>query len=956
MMLLLLGTLFLLEHFCFGFLSEQGLIVGMHNPASIKEVTENPENSTSPFSVADLLTIYPSDIKITSLASDPNKGVFFVAQNNTIFIWQDDHEVPNFSTVYNKMYAEIEQIAFDYITGNLYWCDSLHNWIALKPAYDFREMIFKVVIQKDLYNPKGLALDPEDGLMFFSDNGPNPRIERASLDGQDRVVIVYRGILRVVSLTVDTDNDKLYWADHDRQTLEGCDYDGSNRRVIRRMNEVPLSSLIYHEDSLYVVSLNTMNLYEIDITSDALLDISKFPSGQPYTVNVYHTESTKSFKDPCLTLHCDHICINTKSGPTCVCSDGFELNRDGKTCTDISYIMDGMFIVSNASMFAMHRLHSVDGQRSVLHSVQLPVTNIETFDVDTKTKTIYFVDGGSRSLKKHDIVSLITNTLTSVSSATVTDLSFDWISKRLGWIEPTLSSIRSFSINAQASATVYTNLQEPTSLTIDPHNGVLYWISGTSVRTIVQGSWTRDIPQVLITAANLHNPTSLQFDVKTNRLYWLDRSVIKSSMTNGRDIKSHINTKGAIKTIAYKDFFGWINKKEIYFARSIFKNADITFNTVQNAKDIAVFDSTLQEDRRGTCHIQNGHCGGLCVPEENGRRCECDIGLHLQKDQSCDNDVLLSNFIVVTDFTHGRILQVDFQTGTVIKLPITANRSPGLVLEKSTTTLFYCETFTKSIKYTTLQGDNTTYFYTTGSSYADRLAIDYSTGNLYYTAVGPTTSQSYIGVVHRSTSLHKTLIYNLHSPKDIALYSSKGYVFWTEFGNTAQIVRANMDGTSKSFIAKKQIGWPNGLTLDFKTNRLYWTDGYYNRIESSDLNAGNRQVLATDNDAHLMSIVIHGQFLYYTAWNRQRITKINKITGLKVPFMLDYPEIGRLDSLDIYTDDIRDVSSSCSNLNGLCSTFCFPTPNGRTCGCQDNVKLQSDQLTCEGDVRRCIIP
>lgn len=49
-----------------------------------------------------------------------------------------------------------------------------------------------------------------------------------------------------------------------------------------------------------------------------------------------------------------------------------------------------------------------------------------------------------------------------------------------------------------------------------------------------------------------------------------------------------------------QDFFGWINKKEIYFARSISKDADITFNTVQNAKDIAVFDSTLQEDRRGS--------------------------------------------------------------------------------------------------------------------------------------------------------------------------------------------------------------------------------------------------------------------------------------------------------------------------------------------------------------------
>lgn len=39
----------------------------------------------------------------------------------------------------------------------------------------------------------------------------------------------------------------------------------------------------------------------------------------------------------------------------------------------------------------------------------------------------------------------------------------------------------------------------------------------------------------------------------------------------------------------------------------------------------------------GTCQILNGGCGELCVPEENGRRCECDIGLQLQPDQSCDS-------------------------------------------------------------------------------------------------------------------------------------------------------------------------------------------------------------------------------------------------------------------------------------------------------------------------------
>lgn len=33
---------------------------------------------------------------------------------------------------------------------------------------------------------------------------------------------------------------------------------------------------------------------------------------------------------------------------------------------------------------------------------------------------------------------------------------------------------------------------------------------------------------------------------------------------------------------------------------------------------------------------------------------------------------------------------------------------------------------------------------------------------------------------------------------------------------------------------------------------------------------------------------------------------MDKFTGSKVSFMLNYPELGRLDSLDIYTDKTRD--------------------------------------------------
>ena len=83
--------------------------------------------------------------------------------------------------------------------------------------------------------------------MFFSDNGPIPRIEKAYLDGQDREAIVYIGLSRVLSLSLDVLNDKLYWVDVDRHTIEVCNYDGSNRRVIKRINRFQFTDLFYYQ-------------------------------------------------------------------------------------------------------------------------------------------------------------------------------------------------------------------------------------------------------------------------------------------------------------------------------------------------------------------------------------------------------------------------------------------------------------------------------------------------------------------------------------------------------------------------------------------------------------------------------------------------------------------------------------------------------------------------------------
>ncbi|XP_061184434.1 low-density lipoprotein receptor-related protein 4-like [Saccostrea echinata] len=943
-------------YLCLGIPGDKGLIIGMWNPASVFTVTEIPKSPAKYYNNASF-PLSSSGIKISSISSDSKKNVVFASIEDSIYVFQNFSIWQNTSVIslaFKGRSRSQSQIAFDYISNNLYWCDSLMKWIAMKPAYMDNTM-FKIVVYKNLRLPLGLALDPEDGLMFFSDDDSNSRIEKASMDGTNRSVIVHTGLTWVLALSVDPANNVLYWADIGRDTFEVSNYDGSNRRVLRRTNNVDVTGLHYDQNILHAVSFGFKSLFGVDTISGSELYYIPITEGQPFTVHVYNAEVSKTYNDPCTTHSCQHMCVNTPSGATCLCAEGYQLSSDAMTCTDRSRFYEKGFIFSNATVFFMIDVHSVNGRQSEMKHLKSPSANIETFAVDTNSHIIYFVDSSNNTLKEFNIITEKTRILASVLNAR--DLIFDWNANLLGWIDLSQSNIQVFSLNSWTISTIYSELEQPVSLTVDAHNGYLFWISGTSAKSILRGNWNRNDYSIIVSSASLDNPGSLYYDVTSHRIYWLDNSLIKSSMVNGTDIKTYnIITFGATWAFAYKDYFGWTSGSTIYFARKTVSTSEDSFNLVPNMKGVTVFDSSLQQDKRGTCHFLNGGCEDICVPLQNGRKCQCDLGLKLQPDLTCDNDIYMTNFIVVTDYSHGRILQIDLNTGNVTKLPIITQKPYEIKLDKSTMELYFSDSSTKSIMSTTLHGKNKTLVYSIGHAFVEGMAIDHSTGNIYYTAVGSTTIQSYIGVVKkRFNSLHKTLLSKLHSPRAIVLYPSKGVMYWTEYGNVTQISRSYMDGTSKIYIATNNIGWSNGLAIDFETSRLYWTDGRNNRIEYSDLNGGNRHILTTDTDAFLMKIVISGQHLFYTAWNRQRITKMDKSTGSKITFMSKHPELGRLDSLAIIADDIVDVNPICSKKNGGCSTFCFPTPSGRACGCQDNVNLLSDQKTCEGGSHHFVV-
>ena len=105
-------------------------------------------------------------------------------------------------------------------------------------------------------------------------------------------------------------------------------------------------------------------------------------------------------------------------------------------------------------------------------------------------------------------------------------------------------------------------------------------------------------------------------------------------------------------------------------------------------------------------------------------------------------------------------------------------------------------------------------------------------------------------------------------------------MYWTDWGAIPKIERAGMDGSARQTIVAGNLVWPNGLTIDLATDRLYWVDAKLDNIEKSDLNGGNRQRIASSAaDIHPYGLAVFENVLYWTDWNARSISLFNLSSG-----------------------------------------------------------------------------
>ena len=47
----------------------------------------------------------------------------------------------------------------------------------------------------------------------------------------------------------------------------------------------------------------------------------------------------------------------------------------------------------------------------------------------------------------------------------------------------------------------------------------------------------------------------------------------------------------------------------------------------------------------------------------------------------------------------------------------------------------------------------------------------------------------------------------------------------------AYIGKIGMDGSNATKLVTDKLGWPNALTIDFETNRIWWADAHLDWIQ-----------------------------------------------------------------------------------------------------------------------------
>ncbi|KAI4529639.1 hypothetical protein MG293_020317 [Ovis ammon polii] len=361
-------------------------------------------------------------------------------------------------------------IAVDWIGRNLYWTDGTAGQIlAIQLTAIWRgKSEYTVVLDNDLNQPRSLALDPLDGLMYWSEIGGEPQIEQAGMDGSSRKILLSQGLGWPTSIVLDQLSWKIFWSDDKFHCIGSANLDGTGISLTQIKS--PFSVAVF-EDEVFWSEMKTRTVQRMKKMTGKNRAVLIKRLEQPYGLKIYLKN------------------LDTSRGQA---------------------TLPGHRILPFTNV---NQLASMD---YVVQEKVLYLTEWNTGDI----WLLRLNDSGKLSWRK--IISV---------EGTVTDLAVDWLSGNIYWIGSENAHINIASPRGQYSTVLLSgSLYRPTRVVLHPPTAVMCFVDlgpqddgrhGSSIECASMDGSRRKVlwrkPQV---------PVGLSFSDAGTRLYWADPAQI----------------------------------------------------------------------------------------------------------------------------------------------------------------------------------------------------------------------------------------------------------------------------------------------------------------------------------------------------------------------------------------------------------------------------------------------
>ncbi|XP_057339839.1 low-density lipoprotein receptor-related protein 4-like isoform X2 [Microplitis mediator] len=827
-------------------------------------------------------------------------------------------------------------IAIDWIHNLLFWTDGGTRRVEVL-TLDTR--IRHVLISNDLDKPRAIAVHPHYGYVFWTDWGPSPKIERADMDGTSRLALITDSITWPNGLTIDYPTDRIFWTDAKHRVIMSAKLDGTDRKKILSKGLHHPFAITVFEDTIYWTDWHFKSISSANKETGHGFKTIRSGLHFPMDLHSYHKQRQPAYPNHCGNNNgrCSHMCLPNSAGYSCVCPVDLKLKRDGKNCAD-----DNFLILARKRDL---RLIPVDKPMRAFDTV-IPVDHVQSAVAlawDSDDDMVYWTDVELDTISRAHLNGTNQTIVISHNLESPAGLALDWITKKLYWTDAGTNRIECSNLNgSMRTLLIYEGLDKPRDIVVDPIAGHMYWSDWGAKPKIEQASMDGSNRQVLI-SEKLIWPNGLAIDFEMKRLYWADGGMKSIEYIDlegkGKPVRVHSDLPHPFGLVIYQNKVYWTDwdTKSIHRA-----NKDTGSNSVVVRSEISGLMDVRMFHRNRTvvpnpCGKDNGKCSHLCLLTSKSIQpqrysCVCPTGLILEPNSNKKQCRKIPNtFIIFAHRVDIRFISFDTDYRVDVALPINfLINATGVDVDRKTGQIYWTDPGADIISRASFDGKHIETIISSGIDTVDSLVVDSIGRKLYWTDAGLNS----IEVSELDGSNRKVLIWSgLDNPRAIALHYKLGLMFWTGWGQNARIERANMDGQERMTVISEDLVWPNGLTVDVATNKLYWNDAKRKVIEFSDLDGTNRKVLVKSVQ-HPYGLALMNGFIYWSDWMTKAIHQANKTTGADAKILVDKLD-GIMDVHTITPRDTDDVQDAC--IKKRCSHLCLRNPHGASCACPTGI-------------------